>query len=134
MATNRLNRINEDIRRELSVLLPKVKDPRVQQGMVTVTGVETTGDLRYAKVYLSVLEEVNERELRRGLKSAAPWLRRELGGRLSLRYTPELVFERDHSIERGAYLSKLMDELHAAEPGEETGEDLPPEEDEDDRS
>ena len=129
MATNRLNRINEDIRRELSVLLPKVKDPRVQQGMVTVTGVETTGDLRYAKVYLSVLEEVDERELRRGLKSASPWLRRELGGRLTLRYTPELIFERDHSIERGARLSRLLDELHTEEPEKETAE-----EDDDDRA
>ena len=129
MATNRLNRINEDIRRELSVLLPKVKDPRVQQGMVTVTGVETTGDLRYAKVYLSVLEAVDERELRRGLKSASPWLRRELGGRLTLRYTPELIFERDHSIERGARLSRLLDELHTEEPEKETTE-----EDDDDRA
>ena len=133
MATNRLNRINEDIRRELSVLLPKVKDPRVQQGMVTVTGVETTGDLRYAKVYLSVLEEVNERELRRGLRSASPWLRRELSGRLTLRYTPELIFERDHSIERGARLTKLMDELHTEESAEGPAEDLP-EGDDDDRS
>ena len=132
MATNRLNRINEDIQRELSVLIPRVKDPRVQQGMVTVTAVETTPDLRYAKVYLSILGEVNEKELRRGLRSAGPWLRRELGGSLTLRYTPELIFERDRSIERGARLSKLMDELHTDEP-EETGEDLPPEEDEDDR-
>ena len=115
MATNRLNRINEDIQRELSVLIPRVKDPRVQQGMVTVTGVETTPDLRYAKVYLSFLGEVNERELRRGLRSAGPWLRRELGGSLTLRYTPELVFERDLSIEQGARLSKLIDDVMAGE-------------------
>ena len=115
MATNRLNRINEDIQRELSVLIPRVKDPRVQQGMVTVTGVETTPDLRYAKVYLSFLGEVNERELRRGLRSAGPWLRRELGGSLTLRYTPELVFERDRSIEQGARLSKLIDDVMAGE-------------------
>ena len=115
MATNRLNRINEDIQRELSVLIPRVKDPRVQQGMVTVTGVETTPDLRYAKVYLSILGEVNERELRRGLRSAGPWLRRELGGSLTLRYTPELIFERDRSIEQGARLSKLIDDVMAGE-------------------
>ena len=115
MPTNRLNRINEDIQRVLSALLPKVKDPRVQQGMLTVTAVETTGDLRYAKVYLSVLGEVNEKELRRGLRSAAPWLRRELGGSLTLRYTPELIFERDRSIERGAKLTKLIDEVCAGE-------------------
>ena len=115
MATNRLNRINEDIQRELSVLIPRVKDPRVQQGMVTVTGVETTPDLRYAKVYISILGEVNERELRRGLRSAGPWLRRELGGSLTLRYTPELIFERDRSIEQGARLSKLIEDVMAGE-------------------
>ena len=115
MATNRLSRVNEDILRELSLLLPRVKDPRVQQGMVTVTGVETTGDLRYAKVYLSFLGDVNEKELRRGLKSAAPWLRRELGSALTLRYTPELIFERDQSIERGAKLTKLIEDVIAGE-------------------
>ncbi len=115
MATNRLNRINEDIQRVLSALLPRVKDPRVQQGMLTVTGVETTGDLRYAKVYLSVLGQVDEKELRRGLRSAAPWLRRELGSSLSLRYTPELIFERDRSIEHGARLSQLIREIGGEE-------------------
>ena len=121
MATNRLNRINEDIQRELSVLIPRVKDPRVQQGMVTVTGVETTPDLRYAKVYLSILGEVNEKELRRGLRSAGPWLRRELGGSLTLRYTPELVFERDRSIENGGRLTKLIDDVMAGEARSEEG-------------
>ena len=111
MATNRLNRINEDIQRELSVLIPRVKDPRVQQGMVTVTGVETTPDLRYAKVYISILGEVNERELRRGLRSAGPWLRRELGGSLTLRYTPELIFELDKSIAHGAHINELIEKL-----------------------
>ncbi len=115
MATNRINRINEDIQRVLSALLTRVKDPRVQQGLVTVTAVETTGDLRYAKVYLSVLGEVDEKELRRGLRSAAPWLRRELGGSLDLRYTPELIFERDRSIEHGARLSKLISEISGEE-------------------
>lgn len=115
MATNRISRINEDIQRVLSDLLRKVKDPRVQQGLVTVTGVETTGDLRYAKVYLSILGDVDEKELKKGLKSASPWLRRELSGSLTLRYTPELIFERDHSIERGAELSKLIDKIAAEE-------------------
>ena len=119
MATNRLNRINEDIKRELSALIPRVKDPRVQQGMVTVTGVETSPDLRYAKVYLSILGEVDEKELRRGLRSAGPWLRRELGACLTLRSTPELVFERDRSIEHGARLSKLIDDVMAAQPRSE---------------
>ncbi len=109
--SNRIGRTNDDIQRVLSNLLRQVKDPRVQQGMISVTRVETTGDLRYAKVWLSVLGELDEREFKRGLKSCGPWLRRELGSALSLRYTPELVFELDHSIEYGAHISKLIEEL-----------------------
>ena len=109
--SNRIGRTNDDIQRVLSSLLRQVKDPRVQQGMISVTRVETTGDLRYAKVWLSVLGELDEREFKRGLKSCGPWLRRELGSALSLRYTPELIFELDHSIEYGAHISKLIEEL-----------------------
>ena len=109
--SNRIGRTNDDIQRVLSELLRQVKDPRVQQGMISVTRVETTGDLRYAKVWLSVLGQLDEREFRRGLKSCGPWLRRELGSALSLRYPPELVFELDHSIEYGAHISRLIEEL-----------------------
>ena len=98
--SNRIGRTNDDIQRVLSSLLRQVKDPRVQQGMISVTRVETTGDLRYAKVWLSVLGELDEREFKR-----------ELGAALSLCYTPELVFELDHSIEYGAHISKLIEEL-----------------------
>lgn len=115
MASNRISRINEDIQRELSSLLRRVKDPRVQQGMLTVTAVETTGDLRYAKVFYSILGQVDEKELRKGLKSTAPWLRHELGQLLTLRYTPELIFEKDESLERGAQLSAVFRELREKE-------------------
>jgi ribosome-binding factor A len=108
---NRIGRINEDIQRELAELIRAVKDPRVRQGMLSITGVDTTGDLRYAKVYVSILGDVDEKELKKGLKSAAPWLRRELGGRLSLRYTPELIFERDSSIANGAHISELLSSI-----------------------
>ena len=111
--SNRIGRTNDDIQRVLSSLLRQVKDPRVQQGMISVTRVETTGDLRYAKVWLSVLGELDEREFKRGLKSCGPWLRHELGERLSLRYTPELVFELDHSIEYGAKISRMIEEIEA---------------------
>ena len=111
MANNRLARTNDDIQRVLSELLRSVKDPRVQQGMLSVTRVETTGDLRYAKVWISVYGLQDEKEFRRGLKSASGWLRRELAKSLSLRYTPELVFELDHSIEYGAHISSLLNEL-----------------------
>ena len=109
---NRLERTNEDVRYVLSQLLPRVKDPRVQQGgLLSITRAEVTGDLRYCKVYVSVLGELNEKEFKRGLRSAAPWLRRELGGALDLRYTPELIFELDRSIEHGAHMSALIDAL-----------------------
>ena len=109
MANNKLERTNEDIRFVLSKLLPQVKDPRVQQGdLLSITRADTTGDLRYCKVYLSVLGELDEKEFKKGLKSAAPWLRRELGSALNLRYTPELIFELDKSIQHGAHINALI--------------------------
>lgn len=122
-STNRLGRINDDIQRVLSERLREVKDPRVQQGMISVTRVETTGDLRYAKVWLSVLGDVNEKEFKRGLKSSAGWLRRELGSALTLRYTPELVFELDHSIEYGAKISKMLEGIEVPHDDEEPDSD-----------
>ena len=116
----RMGRIKDDIQLALSSLLRQVKDPRVQQGMISVTRVETTGDLRYAKVWLSVLGELNEKEFKRGLKSCAPWLRRELGSSLSLRYTPELVFELDHSMEYGAKISRMIEEIEGTEKNDES--------------
>lgn len=111
MASNRQARTNEDIQRVLSSLIRQVKDPRVNQGMLSITRVEATGDLRYAKVFLSILGEADEKELKKGLKSAAGWLRRELGQSLSLRYTPELIFEVDKSIEHGAYINRIISGL-----------------------
>lgn len=111
MSSNKLGRTNDDIQRVLSTLLRDIKDPRVQQGMISVTRVDTTGDLRYSKVWLSVLGLRDEKEFKKGLKSASGWLRRELGSSLSLRYTPELVFELDHSIEYGAHISEVISSL-----------------------
>ena len=121
MANNRIARTNDDIQRVLSELLRNVKDPRVQQGMISVTRVETTGDLRYAKVWLSIYGLKDEKDFKRGLKSASGWLRRELAGSMNLRYTPELVFELDHSIEYGAKISRMIEDLEIRRE-EETGE------------
>ena len=122
MASNKIGRINDDIQRVVSSKLRDIKDPRVQQGMISVTRVETTGDLRYCKVWLSVLGLENEKEFRRGLKSASGWLRRELGATLDLRYTPELVFEVDHSIEYGAHISEMINSLEIRHDGDEEHE------------
>jgi len=120
MASNHIERINDDIRRCLAEKLRQVKDPRVQQGdLISIVRTETTGDLRYCKVYLSVLGDVDERELKKGLKSCGAWLRRELGASLSLRYTPELVFALDHSIEHGAHINDLIQQLDIPSQAEE---------------
>ena len=112
MASNKLARTNDDIQFVLSALLRNVKDPRISGKMISVTSVETTGDLRYAKVWLSVLDLEDEKEFKKGLKSASGWLRRELGNSMSLRFTPELVFEIDHSIEYGAHINQVLESLN----------------------
>lgn len=110
MPSNRIGRINEEIQRELSTLIRTVKDPRVH-GMVSVTAVDTTSDLRYAKVFVSVLDKSDAGDVIKGLKSASGYLRRELGTALSLRYTPELIFQRDDSIDKGAHILKILNDL-----------------------
>ena len=120
MASNRKGRINEELQRELSNLIRTLKDPRVQQSMVSVTKVEATGDLRYAKVYISVLDKDKSKETLKGLKSAGGFLRREIGSRLQLRYTPELIFEEDDSIAYGAKMFSLLRSLDI-KPDEDEG-------------
>ena len=112
MPSNKLARTNDDIQLAMSKLLREIKDPRVQQGMISVTRVETTGDLRYCKIWLSVMGLENEKEFFKGLKSASGWLRRELGLSLKLRNTPELNFELDHSIEYGAHINDMINKLN----------------------
>lgn len=111
MASNRIGRINEEIQKELSALLRNLKDPRVQDTMISITHVETTPDLRYAKIYVSFLQEERAKDALKGLKSAGGYLRRELGQSLRLRYTPELVWEQDDSITYGAKMLKLINSL-----------------------
>lgn len=109
MPSNRIGRINEEIQRELCEQLRRLKDPRVSQtGMVSITRVDTTGDLRYARVYISVLDSEQEKDVMRGLKSASGFLRRELGAALRLRYTPELQFISDDSIQHGAHILEVL--------------------------
>ena len=111
MASNRINRINEEIQKELSSLLRNVKDPRVQDTMISITRVETTPDLRYTKVYVSFLQEDKAKDAMAGLKSAAGYLRRQLGRNLQLRYSPEIVWEQDDSITYGAKMLGLINSL-----------------------
>ena len=111
-------RINEDIHRELSSLLRKIKDPRVNQGMISITAVETSSDLSKSKIHLSVYDLKSKTEFMKGLKSASGHLRYELGRALSLRHTPQLQFELDKSLERGAQIASILNDL-----------DIPPDDD-----
>ncbi len=114
MASNRIGRINEEIQKELSALIRNLKDPRVQDTMISITHVEATPDLRYAKIYVSFLQEERAKDALKGLKSAGGYLRRELGRSLQLRYTPELVWELDDSITYGAKMLKLINSLEVS--------------------
>ena len=122
MASNRIATINDEIQKELSALLRSVKDPRVQDVMISITRVETTPDLRYTKVYVSFLQEDKANEAMKGLKSAAGFLRRQLGANLRLRYAPEIVWSLDDSITYGARMLGLINSLGVKQ-DEETDEE-----------
>ena len=124
MASNRIGRINEEIQRELSALLRTVKDPRLQGGLFTVTHVDTTSDLRYAKVYISALDKNQEKDMMRGLRSASGYLRRELGAALKLRYTPELQFVADDSIAQGAHILEMLRDPTVVKPANPANADI----------
>lgn len=119
MAKNRIHRINEEVQRELASLLRTVKDPRVKDTMLSITHVDTTTDLRYAKIYVSALDKTQEKEALKGLKSAAGYLRRELGAALQLRYTPELQWQEDDSIVHGAHILDILSKLDIPEDTED---------------
>lgn len=108
--SGRMSRINEEVRRELAdILRSSVKDPRLGSSLLSVMQAETSKDLKYCKVSVSVLGSEEEREAARVvLKNAAGFIRRELAHRLNLRNTPELTFVMDDSIEYSIHISKLL--------------------------
>ena len=123
MASNRIGRINEEIQRELSSLIRTVKDPRVT-GMISVTAVNTTPDLKFCKVYISVLDKSDVAQVLKGLKSASGYLRRELGHALNLRNTPELTFVRDDSIDQGAHILEMLRNSEVVKPANPANEHI----------
>lgn len=124
MANNRIGRINEEVQKELSALLRTLKDPRLQGGLVTITHVDTTSDLRYAKIFVSALDKSQEKEVLKGLKSASGYLRRELGRSLQLRYTPELQFVGDDSIQQGAHILEMLRDPNVVKPANPANADI----------
>ena len=122
MAGNRNARINEEIMKTLAEVLPTVKDPRLTGCMLSILRCEATTDLRWCKVYISAMGDFDPKELQKGLKSVSGFLRRELAHRMTLRYTPELVFVLDDSISYGVHISKLINELDIKHDDDEEAE------------
>lgn len=118
MSNFRKARINDELMRTVADALRMVKDPRVSAHMITVTQCDVSGDLKYAKIYFSLLDSDDEqvKEVKQGLKSARGLIRHEIAARLNMRITPELTFIYDNAIERGAHIFKLLKETHVDEP------------------
>lgn len=114
---HRIERVNEEIRKELARILPTLKDPRVPS-LISITAVETTGDLKECKVFVSALNG-DEKEMLRGLKSSGSYIRGALARGLKLRYTPELSFYADPSIKYGMHINQKLHELGLDGIGEE---------------
>ena len=115
MATNRrVSRVSSLIKREISqMLLNGIKDDRVGAGMVSITDVDVSGDLQHAKIFVSIYgTEEAKAETMEGLKSSTGFVRRELGHRIRLRRTPEVVFLEDRSLERGDRMLHLLNQLN----------------------
>jgi ribosome-binding factor A len=123
MPSNRIDRISEEVMRALAELLPTVKDPRLGGGLLSVLRCEVTNDLRWCKVYLSAMGDYDQKELKKGLKSCSGYLRRQLAHSLSLRYTPELVFVLDDSIQTGAHINRLLSQLPELSQEEQNDDD-----------
>ena len=124
MNNKRINRISEEVKKVVSeMLINGIKDPRISD-LSTVTKVEVTRDLRFAKIYISVLEEDKKKETMDGLNKAKGFIRREIGQKIDLRYAPEPLFYLDESIEHGIYMSKLIQNVNqnSSYKGEEDNE------------
>ena len=123
MASNRIGRINEEIQKELSSCIRNLKDPRVQDTMISITRVETTPDLRYAKVYVSILEEENRKPMMAALKKAAGFVRHQLRENMIIRTSPEILFELDQNIEYGIHIASVLKQVHAEEDNDDDADD-----------
>lgn len=112
----RVERLAEEIKREVSDILRRSKDPRI--GFISITDTEVSRDLRHAKVFFSILgDEEAKRQTVEGLASAAGFIRTELGKRIRLRHVPELEFHFDPSLERGARIDRILREIHGEADG-----------------
>ena len=122
MANYRRGRINDEMQKELAMLLREVKDPRVSNAFISVTGVDVTPDLKYAKVFYSAMQG-DKKEVYLGLKSSAGFIRRQVAQRMNLRATPEFSFVEDQSIAYGARISTILNSITITDPDDEEGEE-----------
>ncbi|MBQ2726301.1 MAG: 30S ribosome-binding factor RbfA [Clostridia bacterium] len=113
MAKYRKNKINGAFTEECAQIIRDVKDPRVSDVWITVMNSDVSADLKFAKVYYSVLGECDDKELAKGLKSATPFIRSRLAERLNLRITPEITFIRDEGVKHGAEIAALLKTVEA---------------------
>ena len=123
MPKYRQGRINDELQKEIAMILRDVKDPRVSGAFISVTGAEVTPDLKYAKVYYSALTG-DKKEIKKGLLAANGFIRGQVARRMNLRITPEIAFFEDNSIEYGAKISKILEGITITEPDgeDESGE------------
>ena len=121
MPKYRKDRINRSVAEEIAAILREVKNPTVAGTMISVTSADVSQDLKFAKIYYSVLGDADEKELKKAFRSAAPFIRSQLAHRLNLRITPELTFVRDNGIAHGAEIAAILHDLHEAEKAEATG-------------
>lgn len=121
MANYRRGRINDEMLKEIAMILREVKDPRVQRAFVSVTSAEVTPDLKYAKIYYSYLTAEDPKEVAKGLKAASGYIRGQIARRMNLRMTPELTFIHDNSIKHGAHIATLLEGITFSE--EETADE-----------
>ncbi len=120
---NRFERINEEYRKEISNIIDnKLKNPNVT-GLISVTKVKVTADLKYAKVYVSILNSKNLKETLAGLKKSAGFVRSELARTVNLRNTPEIIFELDESLEYGAKIDSILKDIMKDVKHENNGEE-----------
>ena len=121
MSYQRIDRISEEVRREVDkIIREELHDPRID-GTFSITRAEVTRDLRYAKIYISVLEDDRREPLMAALKNAAGYIRRALGKSMIIRYSPELIFVSDQNIAYGVRMAQLISEVRSTE-GQDDGE------------
>ena len=116
MANYRRGRVNEAVTNEVSQIMGDVKDPRLAGLFITITGSDVTPDLKFAKIFYSVMGEYDKKELNKALRSVAPFVRSQLAKRLNMRNTPEINFVFDESVERGAHLNELFHKIDGDKP------------------